>query len=344
MYCLAPFTHMHLSLSGDVNLCYGTCWTSRPLANILRMDLLDIWRSQEAKDFRGSIIDQSFRYCTDCRAPELLESGKSPEEADLNTIDCLVLAYDRTCNLTCPSCRTGVESPSATTMAIHKALCESKIWPHLKVLTSSGSGESLASPFFWDLLKRLEAFPPELVPRLRLSTNGLLVTPHNLDKIRKVVKTIDILDISIDAACEETYVVNRRGGNWKTLMNNLEFIATTGIPLRTNFVVQANNFLEMPAFVEMALRFGSGYIRFDALSNWTVADEDYRKLAVHLSGHPQHAELKKVLRNPIFSDPRIHLAKLSDEFFASQDPLKTIQLRLAKEQASLSPPSASSGG
>jgi hypothetical protein len=327
MYCVAPFTHMHLNRSGEINLCYGSNWTSRPVGSIFKTDLWDLWTSPEAAEFRDTIRDGSFRHCTDCRIPELHESGSLSQDLDLGVVDNLVLAYDRTCNLTCPCCRVGVERMDDLTLKIHEALLGSKVWSHVRTLITSGCGEPLSSLFFWGLCSYLETVSRRPDFGIRLMTNGLLVTPENVKRILGSVGRIVGIDVSVDAACEETYAINRRGGDWNVLMENLAYMASTGIPLRLNFTVQDDNFREMPEFVALASKFNAHYIRFDAINNWgTYTREEYLERAVHFPSHPQHGDLKVVLGHPALADERVHLAQLSDAFFETLSPLRTLRV------------------
>ena len=123
--------------------------------------------------------------------------------------------------------------------------------------------------------------------------------------------------VSVDAACEATYKLNR-GGSWQQLQDNLAFISSLpGVKLEMNFVVQTNNFKEMPDFVKLAFGYSAKFIFFAGLRNWNApkritgavfSDLDHQSRAVHLPSHPQHEQLIEVLRDPIFRDPRILLA------------------------------------
>lgn len=318
---------MHIDVNGDANLCFGHTWTSKHAGNILLEDPMKIWHGKAATEFRQSILDGSFRYCTSCRCPELLDDKASPSE-DLSYIDVLALAYDYRCNIACPSCRHDKVKPSPLCEQIHRRILDSSMLLYVKNIAANGSGEPLASPLFWDLIAKLSTLPchPEL--GLILCTNGLLVTPARLNKILDTRKPLRRIEISMDAASEKTYAENRRGGDWLKLLANLAFLAETKIPLRLNFVVQQNNFHEMPGFVDLALHFGADHIRFDALSDWgSWSTSEFKARSVHLPTHPQHQELVKVLADYRLRDPRVHLARLSDEYFATLDPLKTIHLR-----------------
>lgn len=326
MYCSAPFTRFLVSANGDVYLCYGSHWIAGATGNVLTSAPMDIWRGANAARLRDSILDQSFRYCTDCRCPELIDTRPPPERIDTDWIGHLALCYDPICNIACPSCRTSAKMPDETAARIHKVLLESGILKHVKVISSSGCGEPLASAYFWDLITRL----PELECRpdlgVILTTNGLLLTPERLgDVLATGVKLLGV-EISIDAATKETYALNR-GGNWERLMDNLLHLhgRLVGIPLRLNFVVQENNFQEIPQFAYLAFSFGASSVRFDALNNWGTYDrQEYLRRAIHKKAHPRHEDLKAVLRHSVLSDSRVQLAQLSDEFMAAGSPLATI--------------------
>ena len=248
------------------------------------------------------------------------------------TIDVLALAYDYRCNISCPSCRHEKTKSSPLCEQIHKRILDSGVLLHVKNIAANGSGEPLASPLFWDLVAKLPTLPchPEL--GLILCSNGLLLTPSRLSRILDSGKPLRSIEISVDAVCEETYAKNRRGGNWQKLLANLAFLAEAKIPLRLNFVVQENNFCEMPDFVKMAIDLGVYHVRFDALSDWgSWSQAELTSRSVHLPTHPRHPELLKVLEDPLLQNPIVHLARLSDHYFQTLDPRETIRLRHARE-------------
>jgi molybdenum cofactor biosynthesis enzyme MoaA len=325
MYCAVPFNRMHIYVNGEATLCYGQTWTSRGVGNVLQSDILSLWDNEAAREIRESILDQSFRYCTDCRCPEMVEKRAPPTDIDLSTIGCLVLSYDYACNLSCPSCRTTNKKDSPLSAAIHAKVLESGILRHVKMISVMGSGEALASRYFWDLVIRLPSLDCHPDLSLSLTTNGVLLTPKNLERILTAGKPLKNVEVSIDAACKATYLINRRGGDWDVLMSNLAYLVREGIPLRVNFVVQANNFREMPAFVELAIRIGAEYVRFDGINNWgAFTPEEYKARAVHFPSHPEHFQLKEILAHPILRDKKVHMAQLSEEYFSTLSPLKTI--------------------
>ena len=129
---------------------------------------------------------------------------------------------------------------------------------------------------------------------------------------------IEEIAISIDAASAQTYAVNR-GGNYERLLENLAFISELRrnwniSSFRLNFVVQANNFREMPDFVELGLQLGVDRILFQKLVNANNAGmSDFENRAVHLAGHPDHKEFRELLLGERFIDPIVDLYTISDQ-------------------------------
>jgi hypothetical protein len=82
--------------------------------------------------------------------------------------------------------------------------------------------------------------------------------------------------------------------------------------VKIHMVVQANNFREMPAFVEIGARFAADRIYFSRLDQWgTFSKDEYRQRAVHRPEHPEHRELLAVLADSSLDDPRVELGNLS---------------------------------
>ncbi|HVP24115.1 MAG TPA: radical SAM protein [Conexivisphaerales archaeon] len=333
MFCPTPFSRLHIYTNGEASLCYGFTWNTLPVGNILTDDVSAIWTGPLAAEKRQSILDQSFRYCADCRCPELIERRPPPASIDLSTIDCLALAYDYTCNISCPSCRRDLVKHSPRSREVHEATIKSGIYKIARSVSISGSGEPLASKLFWDLMRRWKDIDCHPQLGIILCSNGLWLSPQVVDKIRGYGKPIYGAEISVDAATAETYAKNRRGGDFERLCANLSRIVDCGVPLRVNFVVQANNFREMPAFVELALSWKASCVRFDAVNQWGAwSDAEYRQRAVQFPSHPLHTELVRVLRDPSLRDERVRTAQLSDSFFAHDCRPHTTILALAREE------------
>jgi MoaA/NifB/PqqE/SkfB family radical SAM enzyme len=329
LFCAKPFQHFEIQHNGRAYLCCPS-WMPEPLGNVTRHSPLALWNGPAAQRVRRSILDGSFRYCTGC---PFLSSATGPvrrrselsEAADLaivrddrvmvDRIALLNLAYDRSCNLSCPTCRTEVIVASGRTLeglrAFQAALLTPDLLRSLDCLYVTGSGDPFASAVLRELLRSLDAADyPHL--RLALHTNALLFTEENWALMRRAQPLVSSIEVSIDAATEGTYIENRRGGDWQRLLERLEFLRRlrTEGPVqhfKLSFVVQANNWREMGAFVRLARRFDADTAQFTALASWgTFSPAEFARRAVHLPSHPEHADFSKALSDDAdLRDPRV---------------------------------------
>jgi len=339
LFCDRPFRWLEVSgvrLRGEAHLCCPS-WLDLPVGDLSRQSVEEVWNGETAQRIRRSILDGSFRHCDAARCP-FLASRIDPvrrrseiEDAELRLvleqgltrlpwgpqeINC---AFDRSCNLSCPSCRTDLiveKEASPDIRAIGERL-RTEALPGARVLYVTGSGDPFGSPFFRSWLQDMTEADVYGLDRIHLHTNAQLWTRRAWGKLPAHVRErIRTTEISVDAASPGTYAVNRRGGRFETLLENLELVAELRRvgPLRwvgLSFVVQDNNFREMAAFVELVKRFGFDRVMFNRVLNWgTFSSSEYRSRAVHLKGHPRHADLLEVLRDSAFADPIVQLGNL----------------------------------
>lgn len=339
LFCERPFRWLEVSgvrLRGEAHLCCPS-WLDAPIGDLSRESVEEVWNGETAQRIRQSILDGSFRYCDASRCP-FLASKVAPvrrrseiEDPELR----LVLergltrlpwgpreinaAFDRSCNLSCPSCRTEliVEKEAADEIRAIGERLRTEALPTARVLYVTGSGDPFGSPFFRGWLQDMTEADVRGLERIHLHTNAQLWTRRAWSKLPSHVRErIRTTEISVDAASPATYAENRRGGRFATLLANFELVAelrrTGGLDwVGLSFVVQENNFREMPAFVALTKRFGFDLAMFNRLLNWgTFTPSEYRRRAVHLASHPRHAELLAVLRDPAFDDPIVHLGNL----------------------------------
>jgi len=341
LFCSRPFKWFEVTQVNETGEVYMCCpsWLDTPIGNLKYQSVEEIWNGKKAQEIRRSILDGSFRYCDFSRCPFLQTVSEPVQEVEDVKDEDLKLAiekgltilpygpreincsYDRSCNLSCPSCRTEIiveiknkQQISAIQDKIHNEALKDA---HLLYIT--GSGDPFGSPFF---RKWLQTMKREDMPNLKdihLHTNGLLWTPKMwstiAEDIRELIKSAEI---SIDAASPETYSINRRGGSFERLLKNLEFIGK----LRQNgplewlgisMVVQENNFMEMPNFIHLGQRFQVDTVYFSQLVNWgTYSEEEYRSRAIHLPYHPRHSEFLDLLEMEIFREPLVYLGNLTE--------------------------------
>lgn len=341
LVCTKPFTWFEVTQVNGMGQVYLCCpfWLDMPIGNLQNNSVAEIWNGRNAQLIRQSILDGSFRYCIRSRCA-FLQTTTGPVQQLDNIEDKevreviergvtmlpygprqVICGYDRSCNLSCPSCRTKVIIETEREQQIlliqkriqHQALADARF------LYITGSGDPFGSPYFRRWLQSMKREDMPRMEELRLHTNAQLwnskIWNTIRDDVRQLVKSTEI---SIDAASQETYAINRRGGSFSVLLRNLEFISglLKNGPLKqvtVSMVVQANNFLEMPDFVRLGKRFGFDTVYFSQLVNYgTFSEEEFLRRAIHLSSHPRHEVFVNMLRKEILPEPTVHLGNLRD--------------------------------
>jgi hypothetical protein len=323
MFCPNPFKRMEVKANGDVYCCCEG-WLPRSLGNVLDVGLLEIWEGEVAREVRASVEDGSFRYCTACpflpgpRGPVV--SGR-PADLCVGRVGVLKLDYDQSCNLTCPSCRVEHSDrfvDSSKVREIHEDVLGSGVLERVDQVYLTGAGDPFASPSYWPMLQSFPKLRSGGRPKLFLHTNGQLFDEAHWEAMADAQDMVCGVGISVDAACEETYRLNRRA-SWGRLWKNVAFVnglqEERGFMLGMFFTVQANNFREIIPFTRLAFNHRAAWINVMALRNWgTYSAEDYRQRAVHVPGHPQHEQFREVIGDERLRDPRILLDSFEPKF------------------------------
>jgi MoaA/NifB/PqqE/SkfB family radical SAM enzyme len=219
----------------------------------------------------------------------------------------VLLSHDRSCNLSCPSCRKALIVAKKTEQDRLNLLAEEVLLPMLRDARSvkvTGSGDPFGSNHFRHLLKRLDKDSfPNLT--LEIQTNGQLLNESAWAELRLDGRVERIL-VSIDAARSNTYTIVRRGGTLRKLLRNLVFLRNLRQESRIGFfqldyVVHWLNYREIPTAVDLARRLKADRIYFQLLRNWgtyTVAEFELHNIA-----NPAHAEYQDFLA--VLRDPRL---------------------------------------
>lgn len=338
-YCTKPFTHFEVVGEGAAHLCCPS-WLKTSIGDLNQNSLGEIWNSETAQKIRASIIDGSYRYCDHEICP-YLKSGRletleelgpalrevvESNQTELKTRPKYVLlGYDFSCNLSCPSCRSQ-KIMTAKGSEAHKKIeeittkiDESFIRPisdETVVLNITGSGDPFASNVYRTYLENLDG---ENLPHLKidLQTNGLLFTPKMWERMHKIHGNIRNVFVSIDAATAETYPLVRREGNWSVLLSNMQFLADLRQQKKINllqarFVVQKANYKEMEEFARLFLKLGCDVIELALLVDWqSWPTETFKEQCIWEKDHPERQEFLKALSKSFLSHERIFLGNLA---------------------------------
>jgi len=342
LFCSQPFTRFEVlgggGQRGDVFFCCQN-WITKSIGNIKRRSVEEVWNGPAARAIRRSILDGSFKYCkaevcpylqridgpvqrvkdvTDERMLEIIRKELTIVPFGPSDIIC---CFDQSCNLSCPSCRTRLIMETAhgeAILDIQKRL-EDEALSEARLLYITGSGDPFGSPFFRRWLQTMKRSAMPKLERIHLHTNALLWTERIWESIpRETRALIRGTTISIDAARPETYAVNRRGGEFAKLLERLAFISelrATG-PLEyleIHMTVQANNYKEMPEFVELGRRHNCDRVSFHQMLDWgTFSATEFTARAVQMPSHPDHATFVEMLNHSTLADPIVYLSNLSE--------------------------------
>jgi len=327
-FCRQPWSFVEVQGDGNIyNCCPG--WITKPLGNILEQSWEEVWNGKVAQEYRQSMLDSTFKNCIKENCAHLLsdtlrEGSPVFEKKDLNilwrklkTIDntgplVVNLCYDRSCNLSCPSCRDELvmNSPKSyewnNIEKIHKIVMDEIIKDAYR-LYITGTGDPFASPFFRSFLQEFDSKKYPKIGMIHLHTNGTLWTKSMWESMKNVHPLVKSVEISIDASTRETYEIVRRNGDWDMLMDNLDYINTldTIEEINLSFVVQNINYKEIFDFEKLK----------DKLNNIPRVRTHYYKLLDwgHMSNFKESAVWKSEHKN--YSD----FIKVWNEFVDKTD-------------------------
>ena len=230
--CRKPFIWFEVLANGDVMHCCPP-WLPKVFSNILVDSFERVVENLERTNLLNNIRNGDFSECNDyCHyLNSYLTSGTVEwplvEKDNLdNLLDkegyYVVFAYDRSCNLQCPSCRKEliVHRPTSSTdplVIIHenvKKLIELLLSTSKEVtVVITGSGDPFASPLYWDYLLELSKKKLPDTFKIQLLTNGVMMTEQMWNSIPSLWGHISYISVSIDAASQEVYSVVRKNGN-----------------------------------------------------------------------------------------------------------------------------------
>jgi iron-sulfur cluster protein len=91
LFCSKPVAWFEISRSTEEGQAFLCCpaWLEKPVGNLLRQSVSEVWNSPAAADVRRSILDGSFEYCNTARCPYLqTRSGPGSRHPPSRTLSC----------------------------------------------------------------------------------------------------------------------------------------------------------------------------------------------------------------------------------------------------------------
>jgi MoaA/NifB/PqqE/SkfB family radical SAM enzyme len=330
-FCAAPFEKFETLIDGTVAPCCSI-WTQKRLGRLDRQNFEQIWNSADAQQMRASILDGSFRYCNKRRCTHIVDDAlpdrNTISEPHLRTIidresviledrpRWLFLAHDWTCNLACPSCRSGVLGASEDQESRFSIVEREVFHPLLQsgeemLVSVSGQGDPWSSQHYRSLLRHLAE--NDLNVRLNLHTNALLMTPQRWEQYAGLEKYHCAVEVSIDACSPWVYKVVRFPGIWDKLEPNLKFVAAKRgrgefREFHLNATVQLDNFHEIGDMVDYARHLDADSMRLYMIQNTGGhLARDFVRKNVAAPDHPLHLAFLETLRDPRLGSAPAHL-------------------------------------
>lgn len=321
-YCSRFTDYLYLDhYNGDVWMCQWMNHADGVIGNILKDKVEDIYNSEKANELRKSMDDQSFCHCRmeacpylqNNELPDLSEEEYEKTKRESYYPKEINLAYDFVCNQSCETCRESVFIPPKG-YAESMANIKDKILPSLdkaKRITASGHGDPFASPYMMEVLENMHPSNPEL--EILLETNGVFFDEEHWERIKHLGKIHLEIVVTINSFDEFTYKHISRGGNYKKVMHNLEFISKLRESgdidvLSLSAVIQDRNFREMPSFAKRALEnYAFDKVVLKPVYQWgTMDDKVFWFKDVLNPMHPYHSEYLEILQDPIMHDKRVY--------------------------------------
>ncbi len=321
--CTRLETHLRVYVNGEVT---GCCSAIVPFGNLLYDGELDeIYNSTYARIVKLSSLNHSFCLCNfyaRCKGYCSRKVSTPTEHWQTSTLPKYAfLSIDRSCNLCCKACRKKPyvmdhDAQQRITTIVTKLL-RSGWLEQIERVELAGSGETFYSPYYRQLLTT------DLQRKsICILSNGTLFNEENWRLLAGKYSSIDVR-VSVDAATAETYQ-KLRGADFNQLLKNLTMLGDLHRKhqirnFAINFVVQRDNFRDMPAFVELGRSLGADRVNFQRLNNLgTFTPQEFLEHCLIIENKYLAYELWCLLQDPIFKDPIVDLKILQRYIDASE--------------------------
>ena len=334
--CNLPWQDLVVNQHGITYNCASPAWLPKSIGSILDYDnIFDLLNSYEGRAVRSEIDRGRYSYCNSNICQHLsIEKHKSlynhtpVSQDDLELLDedqftesslitelppNICFDFDYTCNFKCPSCRTDMINHNQGLTAKKNLLLVEKIKhvildPYIEnnipLTIRWAGGEPFVSHAYLELWKYIIEKKATNIKN-SIQTNGSYLKRRS-DILDSFLPFISQLRISFDAASEETYNKIRVNGDWDTLIDNCRYIRqlidlkNNKIKLTSDFVVQLDNYKEIPEYIALTKQLGFDLIGVSRMWNWdTWSMEEFTQRNVSDSSHPLHNELLDMLHNYI---------------------------------------------
>jgi len=312
--CINPFQYSEITEVNQALCC--PAWLKNEVKDVMiTSNYKDNFYSNKANMLRQSILDGSYRFCKSHMCPHLSAHKKgmfsnmfvdsNHEDFKNPVLKRVSFGFDRSCNLGCPSCRSNFINFTGKKREQMDNILDNvveQLGDELRAINICGGGEPFYSKTFMRFMKEFDSSKFPKLKEIRLHTNGILWSEKSWNAIKPIHDYVKRCEISIDAGTKEVYRDVRVGGDWDTLMDNIDFILTIdGLKEITySFVVQQRNYKDMENFYNLinTKMYGSTKkyrILYYAVSEWGEFKEK-KSFSQHEIYNPNHIEHQAFLK------------------------------------------------
>jgi len=304
--CPRPFDTVLIDKQGSCYACECQSWLPQSIGNLQIRSLEKIIGSDIHNHIRKAIEDGTYRYCNENQCSYIRDKQVYESyflHAPPTHVKHLRLAIDDSCNLRCPSCRTGMvfhKEGSAYRLGIRLA---DKInewlqqYRHPVQVHIGSDGDPFASHIYRHFMANT---PDRSNITYSILTNGLMFKDFH-DRVPHVINGLKKLALSIDGASQDTYEKLRLGGKWDRLLENIEHMSAAkeryGFDLHWHMVVQNDNWKEMSPLADMATKHGVDRLFLNKIEDWNTALDHSQQDFMSHNGFKE--ELARAMKHPI---------------------------------------------
>lgn len=265
--CWAPFKSMYFGFRGNTSVC---CFNKiHVIGKYPEQSLNEIWFGNKADEIRQSLSKNDFSLgCQSCHELITAENFNGlpaknfdPLQKNSNHYPSKIdFELSNECNLECIMCRGEFSSairrnreklppiPSSYDLQFIDQLED--FIPHLENSHFLG-GEPFMIPIYIEIWERMIKINPKI--RISVQTNGTILT----NRIKSLMEKIKFeIAISIDSITEENYQLIRKNGNFKQLIENIQYFRKYARDSNANFHISfcpmVQNWKELPEVISFA--------------------------------------------------------------------------------------------
>ncbi|MBC7540655.1 MAG: radical SAM protein [Bacteriovorax sp.] len=321
--CPFPFNRLEISNQNDFIPC---CYDWVKYDSLPTNTNSQVWNSEQAQLIRRSMHDGSMKYCDQSKCNAITFSflqlvffsffAKFSKKFPYHTLSFKVLlsillkkevltekpshlnySSDLSCNLKCPSCRSNYISNDPKINLEKNTGLFKDIALEAETILFSG-GEFFFSKRNLNILQSIKQSEYPNLKTITVMTNGLLFNKKLWDGLGEGKLFIKRILVSIDAGNESHYRITR-GGNFKHLLENLEFIKTLKESneldfFSIQFVPRKDNYESMEEFVLLGEKLNVDRVLFQTFCQWSESSLEFVEQAIHLKTHPNYHDFEKI--------------------------------------------------